>query len=334
MISRIRLRTIGALTICVVLAFSILGRAPAMAEEIEVSSYGIAENGFPYAIAMAKGFFKEAGADITAIRGSSGGGTTIRNLLAGGMAYGDVSVGAAVSAMLRGTDLKIIAQNSYANDSAWVTMPNSPIKSLQDLKGNRLGYTNPQSNTQAMDSLLLEVLGFTGKDVVMVSTGGFGEGLTMLEHGGVDVMPVGEPLLSKLRGKYKILAWVRDALPPLASDFAVATGKAARERPELIRAILVGRRRAVEFMNAHPDESAGIIAKAYELPVDVIRNVLSNLQINLPAHAKPMWITGRFDFESMNRMVKAQRLIGVIKEEVDWPKMIDESFLPADLRSK
>src|SRR5262245_26487986 len=50
------------------------------AEEIVVANYGIAANGFPFAVAMGKGFFKEEGADVTGIITSAGGGTTLRNM--------------------------------------------------------------------------------------------------------------------------------------------------------------------------------------------------------------------------------------------------------------
>jgi hypothetical protein len=33
-------------------------------------------------------------------------------------------------------------------------------------------------------------------------------------------------------------------------------------------------------------------------------------------------------------MVKAMRLVGIIQGEVDWTKIVDESFLPDDLKSK
>ena len=42
-----------------------------------VSNYGVTTNGMPYAVAMAKGFFKQQGADVTGILSSDGGGTTV-----------------------------------------------------------------------------------------------------------------------------------------------------------------------------------------------------------------------------------------------------------------
>ncbi len=55
-------------------------------------------------------------------------------------------------------------------------MPNSPIKSINDIKGKRLGFTNPGSTTQALTLLLVEKVGLKPGDVTMISTGGFGPG--------------------------------------------------------------------------------------------------------------------------------------------------------------
>ncbi len=204
----LRLWATGTRTILLLVLAMGLALTPAMAEEIEVSNHCTGGNGMPYAVATAKGFFKEVGVNISAIRGSSGGGTTIRNLLAGNMPFGEASMDAVVMAILRGTDLKIVDQSTNYTTQAWLTMPESPIKTLRDMKGRKIGFTNPQSTSEAMNLILLETLGWTTSDVKLVSTGGFGEGLTLLEHGGIDVMTAGEPLYSKSKGKYRALGWV------------------------------------------------------------------------------------------------------------------------------
>src|SRR3546814_4825752 len=66
----------------------------------------------------------------------------------------------------------------------WIVMPDSPIKTVEDLKGKRLGFTNPKSTSQALDFLLLKQLGLTQDDVSMVKTGGFGPMLVALQEGG------------------------------------------------------------------------------------------------------------------------------------------------------
>src|SRR5579872_65311 len=123
-------------------AFTFLG--PARAAQIVVSNYGIAANGMPYAIAMEKGFFKEEGADITGILSSQGGGTTVRNLMGGHLAYGEVDLAGTVAAIQQGADLKIISDNVLTvAEFVWATKPASAIHTLQDLKGKKIGYTNP-----------------------------------------------------------------------------------------------------------------------------------------------------------------------------------------------
>ena len=65
--------------------------ASALAEEIVVSNYGVSANGMPFAVAMEKGYFKDEGINVTGIITSAGGGTTLRNMLAGNAPYGEVN---------------------------------------------------------------------------------------------------------------------------------------------------------------------------------------------------------------------------------------------------
>jgi NitT/TauT family transport system substrate-binding protein len=304
----------------------------ALATEIEASNYGTTTNGMPYAIAKAKGFFKEAGADITGVRGSEGGGTTVRNMLGGNMPYGEISLSAAVLAIQGGADLKIISENVYTvAEFYWLTKPDSPIRTLKDLKGKRIGFTNPQSTSQAMDYLLLEAAGLKETDVQLIKTGGFGVGVTAVAHDGIDIMPVAEPLWTLNESRFRAAFWAPEVLPALCNVVGVTTGRAARENRDLIRAILAARRKAVEFMTTNLDESAQIIAKDYQMDTAGVRNVLRNLIEKKAPGGLPYWSPiGQFDWASMNNMIRAQRLVGVIKSDVDWSKLIDESFLPAE----
>ena len=48
----------------------------------------------------------------------------------------------------------------------------------------------------------------------------------------------------------------------------------------------------------------------------------------------PYWGLGNFEYESLNNLVHAMNLIGVIQGQLDWRKYVDESYLPVDLQSK
>jgi NitT/TauT family transport system substrate-binding protein len=78
------------------------------ADEISVTQWGSSLYGLPYAVAMDRGLFKKAGVDITGILTSSGGGTTVRNILASKTPYGEVAVAAALAAQRQGMDLVML----------------------------------------------------------------------------------------------------------------------------------------------------------------------------------------------------------------------------------
>src|SRR6187402_652187 len=93
-------------------AIAVIAAAPAArAEEIVVSNYGVSANGMPYAVALAKDFFKAEGANVTGIITSAGGGTTLRNMLAGNAPFAEVTPNAVVAASQQGADLKIVSSN-------------------------------------------------------------------------------------------------------------------------------------------------------------------------------------------------------------------------------
>jgi NitT/TauT family transport system substrate-binding protein len=321
-----------AAVLVLVLALLPLG---ASAEEIVVSNYGVTTNGMPFAVAMAKGFFKQQGADVTGILSSDGGGTTVRTMLGGNLAYGEINPTATVIAMQQGADLKIISDNvQTVAEFIWAVKPDSLIKTAADLKGKKIGYTNPRSTSQALAILVLENAGLKPSDAELVKTGGFGEGIVALDLGAVDITPIPEPLWWQHQNKYRAVVRASELLPPLDNVVGVTTGKAAATRGDFIRAVIRARRQAVEYMYAKPDESAEIIAKAYNLSPDVAKSAVKNL---LGSHEKSgvkYWSGGEINIKAMNEMMRAQKIVGALKDDPDWGKIIDESFLPDDLKRK
>jgi NitT/TauT family transport system substrate-binding protein len=311
-------------------AFALAAIRPAAAEQIVVSNYGIAANGMPYAIAMKLGLFQQEGADITGILSSNGGGTTVRNLLEGDLPYGEVDLAGTVLAIQQGAPLKIISDNVLTTaEFVWATQLNSPIKSLQDFRGQKIGYTNPRSTSQALDVLLLQTAGMTPKDVELTRVGGFGEQVVALNLGAISVATLADPVWSQNIAKLRPIVRAADVLPPLCNVIGVTTAKAAAGRPDLLRAILRARRKAVDYMYAHPDEAAAIVADVYHLDPAVARHAIADL-VGKSASNTPYWGTGRFDLAGMDRMIAAQKIVGALTGDVDWTKLVDPQFLPDD----
>jgi NitT/TauT family transport system substrate-binding protein len=310
----------------------VLAAGPAPAEEIVVSNYGVSANGMPYAVAMEKGFFSEEGANVTGILTSAGGGTTLRNMLAGNAPYAEVNPNAVISAVQQGADIRIVAGTVLTvAEFVWAVKPDSPVTSVKDLKGRKFGYTNPRSTSQALAALVLQSGGLKTADVEMVKAGGFGEGVAALDIGLVDIAPLPEPLWSKYRGKYRVVANASDLLPPIANVLGVAHANPAGKEA-FIKAVLRARRKAVAFMASNPDASGDIIAKIYNLEPEVARAVVRNLTGSRTGGVA-YWGAGEVHMDGLARAIEVQKMVGAISGDVDVARLVDTRYLPDDLQA-
>ncbi len=322
-------RRLAATALCALL----LTAATARAEEIVVSNYGVSANGMPYAVAIEKGFVKEEGANVTGIVTSAGGGTTLRNMLAGNVPYGEVNPNVVVAAIQQGADIRIVSDNvSTVAEFVWAVKPNSPIKSVKDLKGKKIGYTNPRSTSQALATMVLQSGGLKTEDAELVKTGGFGEGVAALDIDLVDCAPIPEPLWSKFEGKYRAIARASEILPPLANVVGVAVEAQSNTKADFIKAVIRARRKAVDFMIAHPDEAGDIVAKAYNIEPAVGRAAVKNLT-TAKTQGIPYWGPGTIHMDGLKRAIEVQKSIGAISGDVDAEKLIDTRFLPDDIKA-
>ena len=85
-------------------------------------------------------------------------------------------------------------------------------------------------------------------------------------------------------------------------------------------------RAGVDAIYAHPDAAAAIVARDFHLTPAIATKAVDNM---LAPH---MWSEGNFDQAELDRVVAALRLIDEVHGPVDWSKLIDASFLPADLQ--
>jgi NitT/TauT family transport system substrate-binding protein len=311
------------------LALGAAGATTARAETITVTHWGAAFYGAPYAVAMAKGFFKQRGVDITGILTSSGGGTSVRNTLAGDVPFGEVALPAAIEAINAGQPLRILCGGTDSvGDILWVTQKGGPIHSLKDLVGKKIGFTSPGSVTNMLILMAMKHEGIDPSQVKLVAAGGIGANLSAVVNGAVDAAMSSEPVWSENADKVQVAFWIRDILPHnMMQTVGVTTADFARENPAKLRAIIAGRRDGVEYIQAHPDESADITAKAYNGDPALYRRVFRNL---LAIH---YWSDGTIDYDGMDRMVEGVRIVGKQNGPVDWSKIVDTSFLSADARA-
>src|SRR5258708_3250997 len=168
--------------------------ATARAADVVVSNWGTNLFGVPYAVALEKGFFKEAGAPVTGAIGGGGGGSVVRNLLANDLPFGEIASSAAMDAQREGLPLVIVAGTARSFDNVGVAQPKSPVKAIKDPAGHSVAFTSPQSITEAFLLMVLNRNNIDPASVKRVSAGGYAHGITLDDIGGEVVEPMPEPL--------------------------------------------------------------------------------------------------------------------------------------------
>lgn len=303
----------------VILLVALFVAPPVRAEQVTVTHWGVLLYGAPYAVAIDKGYYKDAGLDIDGIITSAGGGTTMRNVMASSLPYGEVALSAAIAAMKQGIELKIIHTGvRTAGEQLWVTLADSDIKSVKDLDGKKVAFTSPKSVT---DMLLTMVADKYHIKMQTVAAGGIGAGLTMVEQKAVVAAPVMDPIWPKVQGKMKPVFFIKDELPTMVQSVGVTTVEYAKANGDKLRKLVQARKKAVEFIYANPEETAKIVAKRYNADEKLILASIHNLI------AIKYWSPGEFEYEGMDNMVKGLQIVGEVDGKIDWSKVVDTSYL-------
>jgi NitT/TauT family transport system substrate-binding protein len=312
-------RSLPAILLSAVFALAITVSSPARAERVTVTHWGVLMYGAPYAVAISKGFYKEAGLDIDGVLTSQGGGTTMRNVMASDLPYGEVALSAALAAMKQGIKLRIIHSGvRTAGEILWVTTPDSGINSIKDLDGKKVAITAPKSVT---DMLLIMVADKNKIKPDAVVGGGIGGGLTMVEHKGAVAAPIMDPVWSRMKAKFKPVFMVKDELPAMVQTVGVTTEDYAAANKDKLKKLIAARRKAVDFIYANPNEAAQIVAAQYGLDPGIAASSIKNL-IDLK-----YWSAGDFEYDAMDNMAKGLQIIGELDGKVDWKTLVDESYL-------
>ena len=273
---------------------------------------------------------RKQGLDIGGITSGAGGGTSVRNTLAGDLPFGEVALSATVQAINHGEPLVMVAGGTdNVGDILWIAKKGSPLHAFTDLKGKRVGFTAPGSVTNMVLLMALQNHNWDRTAFQMVPAGDIGANLTAVLNGAVDTAMTGEPIWSENEDKLQPVFWAKDeAGDRITQNVCITTREfaASKEGAAKLRALLIARRDGVRYVYAHPDEAADITAKAYTGDPALYRKVFKHFV------ALHYWDEGSFDYQGMNRMMDGLRVLGQIKGEVDWAKMVDTSFLPSDVK--
>lgn len=296
----------------------------ASSETLTVTHWSTGMYGVPFAVALEKGYFSDAGLDIDGFMSSSGGGTTVRNAMASPIPYGEVALPAAIAAIRQGVPLTIVHGGVISlQDLIWVTRPDSGITSPEQLKGKAAGYSSPKSVTDMVLTIALQNANIIDQ-VDRKAIGSVSAGLAALRENMIDVVYTTEPMFSQEKAHYAIAFPSADHVPTVTQTVGVVRSDYLEKNPQIIKAIIDARRRGVEFIQDNPEETIEILARQYKLPKEVAASAMASV-----THTdQPYWSPAKLDYQGMDAMLKGLILVNAIEDgPFDWSAVVNTSLL-------
>lgn len=316
------MRRIGP-TSAAMLMLSALLVPPADAEVLRVGKAVPEAFSFvPLDIGIRYGFFKKYGVEIESSAYSSGGMLT-QALTAGSV---DIGLGSSpeMAAIVKGVPVKAVA--AMAGRPLLIGLmvrPDGGIKTVDDLKGHRIGVTSTNSLTAWLVSELSLHQGW-GRDGIKVTPLGAIPGLLaalmMMQVDGF-VADLSSLLRAEEAGEGKILLSFGDLVPDFHIHVIFATDKLIATRPGAVRGFLAGWFETIAFMRANKAKTVETAKKVLDINQSIADRTYDTLM--------PMFSDdGRFDPKALATLSRSYVDLKYLPTEPDMSKLYTEEFLP------
>ena len=307
------------------------GRAATLTSiDIASAHYPGRDYALPLIVAQQLGFMAHEGIVLNSISGSDGGGTTVRSIAQANLPLAEAAVPAAVKAILAGEDLRIIAGGCQtAGTSAWIVKRDSPIRTIHDLVGKTVGYTEPGSAGEAELKLSLLAAKIDLASLTTKAAGGTAGNITLLQTGGIDAAFATEPTITQHKDDFRVVFYVRDYVPRFMQTVWIASTDVLKTKGPVLAAFLRARTRGVDWTVSHPIEAGNRYAQATNQDPHWTAITL--------AGERPASYYGRGEItaDAMALVATSMRMGNLIPpgQKLDLAKIIDQSALPASMHT-
>ncbi|WP_330276877.1 ABC transporter substrate-binding protein [Lentzea sp. NBC_00516] len=243
-------------------------------------------------VAKEKGFFEEAGLDVTITPGT--GSVDVLKLVSAGRAdfgIADFTATAITTAKekLPVTVLAAIQQRSLA---AIVALEGNGISTPADLVGKKIG-DQPGSTNQVMFPVYAKAAGIDPAKVQFVPSAppALPQLLAAGQVDGIGQFVVGKPLIeAAAKGRKAVVLPYGDLVPDLYGNALVSSKDVVQNKPELARTFMTALLKGLEYSIEHPAE-VGPILKKYQPTQD---SDVASAEVGLMAtYVKPLNYSGR-----------------------------------------
>ena len=254
-------------TTAVSAALGLLG-APAIVRaqgvKIRIGYWPVAA-GLPFFSAIEKGYFKEAGLEVEALK-FAGAQQVMEAMLSGrsdGSSNGTGSANLAIGEIAQPGLFKIFATNpsnaKYVLDE-FIVPKDSPVKTMADLKGKKVA-SGPGIQNVTLAKTMLERAGASGATVMELP---IGQHVASLVAGQVDACYTLEPTgtIGRMNGTTRVIEAgvvaryiLGDPMAPWHGGAASLTTEFIKKHPDVTKKFIAAYARGIELVRSKPDEA-------------------------------------------------------------------------------
>ncbi|MCW6009616.1 ABC transporter substrate-binding protein [Micromonospora sp. CPCC 205371] len=214
-------------------------------------------------VALEKGFFRDAGFDVTIQKGQGTGGN-IQAVLSGKAHYTpiDLTGGLLYVGKNQTKDFTAVAAIQQRTMAAIATTDDKGIKSPKDLEGKTLADT-PGSVVRNLFPTYAKLANIDEKKVTWVD----GEAATLIatlgsgKVDGIGQFVVGRPTIAAVTKKNPVFLPYSDLLTDLYGNVLIAPTKLAKEKPEEVKRFTGALLKGLEYALANPKEAGELLKK-------------------------------------------------------------------------
>jgi len=276
----------------------------------------------PLDIGMQSGIFAKHGLDIE--ESSSAGDAKLQQLLASGSIDIGIGSGPGMAFIAKGVPAKAVAAMYGApRNMAVMVGYDSPIKTVADLKGKKLGCTTVGSLTDWIGTRINQKEGWGNDGIVIVPIGGMPPARAAIKthqiDGYIGALETGYAL--EEAKEWRVITGATPFVDHFITHVIFATNDIIEKRPDTVRAFLQGWFETIAYMKTHKPESVAISAKVLSLSDAVISRVYDE---QIGAFSSD----GTFDPQGVAVLKKSYIDMGLLKDVPADKDLFTTQFVP------
>ena len=213
--------------------------------------------------ALAEGYYKDVGLDVTLVQGNGSGNTA--QLVANGraeLAYADAV--AVMQLIAKGAPMKIVSTIYQSNPNAVMSLTKVGIKSVQGLKGKKVGVPSGSSQT-TMLPLFLEANNLKASDINMIDMPPSSMVPALLQGqvdavlGSIDAYQIQAESQGAKLDVYRFA----DHGVPTVSTSIFASDEFLKKNPDVVKKFIAASLKGWSFALDHPEQAIKDVKKVF-----------------------------------------------------------------------